>query len=84
MYKFNIKGTDYEIPSLADIPAGAFRKARAAANEMDKAFIILEETLGIDSPELKAVDSLSITELVKWLEGWTDGVGLGESQSSGK
>lgn len=83
MYKFNINGKDFEIPALADIPAGAFRKARTAGNEMDKAFVILEETLGQDSEELAAVDSLSMTELVKWLEGWTNGVSLGESQSSG-
>jgi hypothetical protein len=81
-YKFEIKGTDYEVPLLKDAPIGVIRKSRKAANDMDAAFLILEFMLGEDSPELEAVDSLSTTEFGDWMKGWTQGASLGESSGS--
>jgi hypothetical protein len=80
-YKFTIEDTEYEVPDFADIPTGALRKGRKGTDEMDKAFIILEEALG-DSPALAALDGLSLADFGKWLEGWTKGAPLGESSSS--
>lgn len=82
MYKFTINKTEYEIPAFADMPAGALRKARKGTDDMDKAFTILEEVVGVDSPTLIALDQLSVTEFGKWMEGWTQGAPLGEASSS--
>ena len=78
MYKFTVAGKDYEVPAFLDIPAGALRKSRKGADEIDKMFIILEEALGENSKEIKALDSLSTRELGEWIKGWTDGAKLGE------
>jgi hypothetical protein len=82
MYSFTIAEETYEIPSFSDVPAGALRKGRKGTDDMDKAFTILEEAIGIDSPALAALDKLSVTEFGKWLEGWTKGAPLGESSGS--
>lgn len=81
-YRFTHNGTEHEIPSFRELPAGALRKARRGADEMDKAFTILEETLGLDNPALAAVDSMTIEQFGEWLTGWTKGAALGESSSS--
>lgn len=81
-YDFDIQGTTYSVPSFKDLPAGALRKARKGTDDMDRAFIILEETLGEDSDVIHAIDTLSVTELGEWLTGWTQGAALGESSSS--
>jgi hypothetical protein len=81
-YKFNIKGTDYEVPLLKDAPIGVIRKARKAGNDMDATFTILEAMLGEDSQELAAVDTLTPVEFENWMRGWTQGAELGESSSS--
>jgi hypothetical protein len=81
-YKFTIAETEFEVPTFADIPAGALRKGRKGTDEMDKAFIILEEALGVDSPALAALDTLTLAEFGEWLTGWTKGAPLGEASSS--
>jgi hypothetical protein len=81
-YKFTIAETEFEIPEFSEIPSGALRKGRKGTDEMDKAFIILEESVGVDSPALAALDTLSLAEFGKWLEGWTKGAPLGEASSS--
>ena len=81
-YTFTVQGTEFEVPDFAEIPAGALRKGRKGTDDMDRAFIILEEALGVDSPALAALDSLPLAEFGKWLEGWTKGAPLGESSSS--
>lgn len=81
-YDFEIAGTTYSVPSFKDLPAGALRKSRKASDDMDRAFIILEETVGEDSDVIRAIDTLSVTELGEWLKGWTQGAPLGESSSS--
>ena len=81
-YKFTIEETEYEIPEFAEIPTGALRKGRKGKDDMDRAFIILEEAIGIDSDALIALDKLPIGEFSTWLEGWTKGAPLGESSSS--
>lgn len=82
MYNFKIKETEYEIPSFKDLPAGALRKARHASDDMDRVFIILEETLGAESDVIQAIDALSLTEFGDWMQGWTQGASVGESSSS--
>lgn len=81
-YKFEIAGQEYEVPLFADLPIGAIRKARTAKDDMDKAFVILEQALGEDSAALAAVDTLTGVEFGKWLEGWTQGASLGEPSGS--
>jgi hypothetical protein len=81
-YKFTIKEQEFEIPEFGQIPAGALRKGRKGTDDMDRAFTILEEAIGIDSPALAALDSLSINDFGTWLEGWTKGAPLGESSGS--
>ncbi len=82
MYKFTIEEVEYEVPAFSDIPTGALRKARKSADEIDKAFTILEEAVGTDSEVLKVLDKLTLADFAKWLEGWTQGAPLGESSSS--
>ena len=81
-YKFEIKGKKYEIPSFADMPLGALRKARKADNELDATFELLEGVLGPDSEELAALDTLTIDEFKTWFEGWAGGATVGESSGS--
>jgi hypothetical protein len=83
-YEFVYKQKKYTVPSFNEIPAGALRKARKGEDDMDKAFTILEETLGIKSPVLSVIDKMSVAEFGKWLEGWTEQgtVKLGESSDS--
>jgi pyruvate dehydrogenase complex dehydrogenase (E1) component len=81
-YDFEYNGQTYSVPSFDQIPTGALRKARKADDEMDKAFTILEEALGVDSPVLAVVDSMTVSDFATWLEGWTAGVRLGESSDS--
>lgn len=81
-YDFDIDGVTYSVPSFKDLPAGALRKSRKGTDDMDRAFIILEETLGEDSDVIRAIDTLSVTELGDWLKGWTQGASVGEASSS--
>lgn len=81
-YTFESGGKSYTVPSFDEIPTGALRKARKADDEMDKAFTILEETLGAKSPVLGVIDKMTVKEFATWLEGWTEGARLGESSDS--
>lgn len=83
-YQFTHNNKTYKVPSFDEIPSGALRKARKGADDMDKAFTILEETLGIKSPVLAVLDKMSVKEFGTWLEGWTQQgtVKLGESSDS--
>lgn len=81
-YKFEHDGKSYTIPSFDEIPTGALRKARRSEDDMDKAFTILEETLGPKSPVLPVIDKMTVKQFATWLEGWTEGVRLGESSDS--
>ena len=82
LYKFDHNKTTYEIPSFSELPMGAVRKARKATDDIDKAFIIIEEVLGENAPALQALDSMKAAEFQKFLEGWTQGATLGESSGS--
>ena len=82
MYKFEINGTDYEIPAFADMPLGALRKARKAQDELDATFELLEGALGADSPVMAALDTLTIEQFKTWFEGWAGGSTVGESSGS--
>lgn len=81
-YTFEHKGKKFSIPSMSALPMGVLRKSRKAADEMDRAFMILEELMGENSAELKAVDSMDPEEFNTFLTGWTQGAPLGESSSS--
>jgi hypothetical protein len=82
LYKFEHKKTTYEIPLFSELPMGAIRKARKATEDIDKAFIIIEEVLGEDAPALAALDSMKADDFKKFLEGWTQGAPMGESLES--
>jgi hypothetical protein len=86
-YKFEHNGNTYEVPPFSSAPAGVLRRARKAADEMDKAFTILEGIIGEDSPAFAAIDSMSLDEFGAWLQGWIGATGsspvsLGESSGS--
>lgn len=83
-YKFEHNGKKYSIPSFSALPMGAVRAARKAADDADKAFVIIEYVLGEDSPEIKALDTMTAQEFSEWLTGWTQGAPLGESVSSAR
>jgi hypothetical protein len=83
-YEFEHNGKKYSIPSFSSLPMGAVRAARKANNDGDKAFIIIEFVLGEDSPEIKALDTMTAQEFSEWLTGWTQGAPLGESVSSAR
>ena len=81
-YEFDHNGKKYSIPSFASLPMGAVRAARKATDDADKAFVIIEYVLGENSPEIKALDTMTSKEFSEWLTGWTQGAPLGESVSS--
>ena len=81
-YTFEHKGKKFTIPAMNALPMGVLRKSRKSEDSMDRAFIILEELMGEDSPELKAVDTMDAEQFNAFLEGWTQGAPLGESSSS--
>jgi hypothetical protein len=78
-YKFKHRNKSYEVPDFSDLSMGVIRKARKGSDDLDKAFIIIEELLGEDSPELKALDEMTPAEFQEFLTGWTQGASLGES-----
>ena len=82
LYKFDFNKVTYEIPYFSELPMGAIRKARKATDDIDKAFIIIEELLGENAEALKALDSMKAAEFQKFLEGWTQGAPMGESSGS--
>jgi hypothetical protein len=83
-YQFIHNKKTYTVPAFDEIPSGALRKARKGVDDMDKAFTILEETLGVKSAVLAVLDKMSVKEFGEWLEGWTqqNTVKLGESSDS--
>lgn len=78
-YSFTVDKKKYEIPNFKDLPMGVIRKARKGADDADKVFIIIEETLGLDSKELAAIDKMSQEEFGEFLTEWTQGAGLPEA-----
>lgn len=81
-FAFTHAGTEYNIPAFNALPVGVVRKARKGKDDADIAFLILENIMGEDSPELAAIDSMSQEEFQTFLEGWTQGAPVGESASS--
>lgn len=82
VYKFDYKGKTLTFPSFTDLPMGVLRKARKAESDLDKSFIIIEELIGEDSPEMAALDKMTGPEFKEFVEGWTQGAPLGESLDS--
>jgi len=78
-YTFKHNGKEFTIPSLTAMPIGVQRKARKAEDDADRVFIMLEEAMGEDSPELAAVDSMDPEQFQAFLEGWTQGATVGEA-----
>jgi hypothetical protein len=78
-HTFTHNGKDYTIPAFTALPIGVVRKSRRGKDEADTAFLILEAVMGEDSKELAAVDSMDQVEFQKFLEGWTQGAGVGEA-----
>jgi len=78
-FTFTQNGKDFTIPAFTSLPIGVVRKARRGKDEADTAFLILESLMGEDSKELAAVDSMTQNEFQTFLEGWTQGAGVGEA-----
>jgi hypothetical protein len=78
-YTFVHNGKKFTIPAFTALPVGVIRKARRGKDEADTAFLILETVMGEDSKELAAVDAMTQTQFQKFLEGWTQGAGVGEA-----
>jgi hypothetical protein len=81
-FSFEYEGTKYEIPSISELPNGILRKTRKIEDELDKSYTILEELLGIDSKELKALDKMTVEQFSEVIQKWTSGASLGESSGS--
>jgi hypothetical protein len=79
VFEFEQGGKTYSIPSFKDLPTGALRRARSATDDLDKAFLIVENVMGEDSPELAAIDKMTISEFGDFVKGWTQGAPMGES-----
>jgi hypothetical protein len=77
-FVFEYDGKKLTVPSFKALPTGALRASRKAENDLDKAFIILEHTLGIDSKELAAVDAMPLNTFGDFVAAWTDGAPVGE------
>lgn len=78
-FTFSQGGKDYTIPAFTALPIGVIRKARKGKDEADTAFLILENVMGEHSKELAAVDSMDNVEFQTFLQGWTQGAGVGEA-----
>lgn len=81
-FTFTHAGEDFTIPSFSALPMGALRKTRKLKDETDKVFTIIESAVGVDSPALDALDSMSGEEFEAFLSAWTQGAPLGESSGS--
>lgn len=81
-FTFKSSNKNYSIPAFSSLPAGALRKARKCADDMDRAFTIIEYVMGEDSPEIKAVDAMSVKEFGEFVQSWTGGTSVGESSGS--
>jgi hypothetical protein len=83
--KFSFKGPDgktYKIPHFKNLPTGALRKARKASDDLDRAFLIIENVMGEDSPELKAIDNMTVEQFGEFVKSWTQGAPAGELSGS--
>lgn len=78
-FEFEHDGKLYRIPQFQELPTGALRKARNAADDLDKAFLIIEHVMGENSPELNAVDHMTLKEFGEFVRAWTQGAPMGES-----
>lgn len=81
-FDFTADGKKFTIPAFSELPMGVLRKSRNASDEMDKVFTIIEDVMGADSLELKAIDAMNATEFASFLADWTGGVPVGESSRS--
>jgi hypothetical protein len=79
---FEQGGKSYQIPKFSNLPAGALRRARKASDDLDKAFTIIEFVMGDESPEIFAVDSMTVSEFGDFVKAWTGGTSVGESSGS--
>lgn len=79
MYEFKHAGKTFKITSFADLPVGVIRKARKGKDDADIAFTIIEGITGENSAELQAIDSMTKDEFNSFIEGWTQGAGVGEA-----
>lgn len=83
--KFSFKGSDgktYRIPKFSNLPTGALRKARKADDDLDRAFLIIENVMGENSPELAAIDGMTIEQFGEFVKAWTQGAPVGELSGS--
>jgi hypothetical protein len=81
-YKFDFNGQTFELPNPKDIKPGVLRKARKGKDDADQMFLLLELTLGEDSPVLDALDNMDGEQFSKIVTEWLQGAQLGESSGS--
>jgi len=79
LFEFEQDGKLYRIPLFKDLPTGALRRSRNATDDLDKAFLIIEGVMGENSPELSAIDRMTISEFGEFVKAWTQGAPVGES-----
>ena len=80
-FDFEVDGVTYSIPAFNKLPIGAVRKARKAKDDADMAFTLIEIAVG-EGKELDALDSMDSEQFSEFLQGWTQGAGVGEASSS--
>lgn len=78
-FTFTQDGKTFTIPSFTSLPIGVVRKSRKGKDDADTTFLILENVLDADSAELAAIDSMDAVAFNTFLEGWTQGAGVGEA-----
>lgn len=79
-FTFTHGGKKVTLPLFSNVPVGALRASRNATDDMDRAFLILENVL--DDKTLAIIDSMSVSEFGEVLTGWTTGAPVGESSES--
>jgi TfoX/Sxy family transcriptional regulator of competence genes len=68
-FTFKAKGKSYTIPAYSQIPMRALRRALDEENQVKQSFIIVEETV-TDKKALDALESMTVSEFVQFVEAW--------------
>jgi hypothetical protein len=80
-YTIKHNGETITLPDFTNLPVGILRKARKLSLD-EQTWFFVESVL--DEQNLAVLDTMSLTEFTKALEGWTQGAPLGESLKSSK
>ena len=80
-YVIEHKGKKLELPNFQELPVGIVRKSRNLPEE-EQSWFILEGLL--NEKQLAVIDTMTVKEFAEFMNGWTQGAGLGEYSQSSK